>query len=313
MKTIITVFCLICAAIDVSAQKKSICIGPVKAIKSIQAKATENENGRELAQIIEALDTTLVNQINSSRKFDVVARKSALSAIMDEQDLGQSGIVDPGSAARIMEIAGAQYMVMTTVTDFNWGKQSKQFKRSNINVTSEAVVLNANVQIYDTTTGKLLESNKFRGSNRGPANQGGVFEGSTLTAITDHLAGEIVNGIVDVIYPAKVVAMFGSQVTLNRGEGTGVSVGQQWDVYALGEEIIDPDTGESLGADEIKIGQIEISRVNAKLSYAELIEDNGIEKGFILRKVPQITEVGNTNDVDSDKAKSDLDDEFDNF
>lgn len=313
MKTITIALGFLCAAINISAQKKSICIGPVKAIKAIAAKAADNANGRELAQIIESLDTTLVNQINSSRKFDVVARKASLSAIMDEQDLGQSGIVDPGSAARIMEVAGAQYMVMTTVTDFNWGKQSKQFKRSNINVTNEAVVLNANVQIYDTTTGKLLESNKFRGSNRGAANQGGVFEGSTLTAITDHLAGEIVNGIVDVIYPAKVVAMFGSQVTLNRGEGTGVSVGQKWDVFALGEEIIDPDTGESLGADEIKIGQIEISRVNAKLSYAEVMEDNGIEKGFILRKVPQVIEAVNAKTIKDEKAKSDLDDEFDNF
>jgi len=48
-----------------------------------------------------------------------------------------------------------------------------------------------------------------------------------------------------------------------------VKLGQIWTVFALGEVIKDPDTGENLGRNEAEIGTIKITRVTAKLSYGE--------------------------------------------
>jgi hypothetical protein len=75
----------------------------------------------------------------------------------------------------------------------------------------------------------------------------------------------------------------GTQITINRGEGAGVAVGQTWTVFALGQEITDPDTGEKLGRNEAEIGTIKITRVTPKLSYGEATEDNGIGVGNIIR------------------------------
>jgi hypothetical protein len=97
------------------------------------------------------------------------------------------------------------------------------------------------------------------------------------------LATDIVNRIVDVIYPAKVAAKLGTQITINRGEATGVAVGQVWTVFGLGDEITDPDTGEKLGRNEAEVGKITISRVTPKLSYGEAKEDTGIAVGNIVR------------------------------
>ncbi len=75
----------------------------------------------------------------------------------------------------------------------------------------------------------------------------------------------------------------GTQITINR-EGAGVKVGEVWTVFALGDEITDPDTGEKLGRNEAEIGTITISRVTAKLSYGEASEDNGIAVGNVVRR-----------------------------
>jgi hypothetical protein len=89
--------------------------------------------------------------------------------------------------------------------------------------------------------------------------------------------------VADVIYPPRVVSKIDKQVTISRGEGTGVLVGQIWDVFALGAEMTDPDTGASLGREELKVGQVRISRVNPKTSQADILSDTGVDKGALLR------------------------------
>lgn len=277
-------FLIVWTAQTAFAQKKTLCVGPIVSIPTIQTKAARAGKTLELNQVLQALDSTLVDQLNGTRKFDVVARKSALSSIMEEQDLGDSGIVDPATAARIMKVAGAQYILMTTVTDFVHGTENIKFEGIGVEAKREAVRVNCSVQIYDTTSGKLLESARFRGTDvLTKGKQAAVSGGETLTRITDKLAADIMNKVINVIYPARVIAVLGDQVTINRGAGTGIAVGQSWGVYAQGEVLIDPDTGENLGSNEAQVGLVTIKRVEAKLSFAEAVENNGIEKLAIVR------------------------------
>jgi hypothetical protein len=164
------------------------------------------------------------------------------------------------------------------------GNEAVKFEGIGAAANREAVRISCSIQIYDTTTGKLIESARFRGQDANVSREGSATaDGATLTKITDRLAAEILNRIVDVIYPAKVAAKLGTQITINRGEGAGVAVGQTWTVFALGEEITDPDTGEKLGRNEAEIGKIIITRVTSKLSYGEASEDTGIAVGNIVR------------------------------
>ncbi len=66
-----------------------------------------------------------------------------------------------------------------------------------------------------------------------------------------------------------------------------MAVGDMFNAYALGEELIDPDTKESLGREEVKVGKVRITQVNPKTSTAEILDDTGIDKGAILRKATQ--------------------------
>ena len=105
-----------------------------------------------------------------------------------------------------------------------------------------------------------------------------------LVSLAREMAEKIANRIADVIFPPKVISKREKQITINRGEGTEIAVGQSWHVFAIGEELIDPDTKESLGREEVLIGKVKIMSVLPKTSTAEILEDLGIDKGAVVRK-----------------------------
>jgi len=104
-------------------------------------------------------------------------------------------------------------------------------------------------------------------------------------------AGRVARDIMNAIYPIKVVANTATAIVLNQG-GKSVEKGEVFDVFVLGEKMIDPYTKESLGRIEIPAGQIEINRITSKLSYAKIISGNYQEmvKGSIVRLTEEMPE-----------------------
>ena len=98
------------------------------------------------------------------------------------------------------------------------------------------------------------------------------------------MAEKIALRTTDILYPAKVIAKTDNQITLNRGDGTGIAPGQIWIIYAAGKPLIDPDTGENLGTEEIAIGKARITSVTPRTASAELLEDHGVSLLNIARQ-----------------------------
>jgi curli biogenesis system outer membrane secretion channel CsgG len=267
-------------------EKKRVCIGPITAIASVTQKAAKTGQTDNLKQVLEILDSTLIGQVTESQKFQVVARNNALKSLVQEQEFGASGNVNPATAAQAFKLAGAQYLVLTTLTDFAMGTGTVKFEGIGVADSKETVRINCNVTIYDTTTGNVITSTRFRGEEATNNRRANVTsDGESLTKITDRLASDILNRVVDIVYPAKVVAKLGTQITINRGDAAGIAVGQIWSVFALGAPITDPDTGEKLGQNEAEIGKLRITRVTPKMSYGESVDDMGIAVGNIARPV----------------------------
>jgi hypothetical protein len=53
-----------------------------------------------------------------------------------------------------------------------------------------------------------------------------------MVAVSRDMAQKIANRIADVIFPAKVLLKRDKEVTINRGEGGGVAVGDTFNVFA---------------------------------------------------------------------------------
>jgi curli biogenesis system outer membrane secretion channel CsgG len=271
--------------------KATLAVSSIKPTPSLAASVKPDKK-LEMGRIIESLDSQLIDRINATRKFDVVGR-SDLNDVLKEQELGASGNVDAKTAAQAGKLTGAKYLLVTTVDDYQDYVEKATFEGTGRAATKRVFRLSVVGKVYDASTGKLLESVNFQTGNdafkqiqeeRSYTVKDGELSDEMMVAVSRDMAQKIANRIADVIFPAKVLLKRDKEVTINRGEGGGVAVGDTFNVYALGEELIDPDTKESLGREEAKVGRVKITQVNPKTSTAEILDDTGIDKGALLRK-----------------------------
>ena len=63
----------------------------------------------------------------------------------------------------------------------------------------------------------------------------------------------------------------------------GITAGDSFVVYSKGEELVDPETGITLGSEEEKAGRITVASVKEKYSVATIDEGEGFKRGDIIR------------------------------
>lgn len=292
---VLSLIALVARGQDGAVEKPRLAIRDIAPTQPVLDAARAQGQGDSLRQILAAADSQLIDAVTATRRFDIVARAD-LATVLKEQDIAESGLIDPSDpqTARAFSMAGARYVATITVENFQEGVATAQFQGGLGETTMErrTVQLQASLKIYDTTSGVLLDSASLviedaevRETLPG-ATQTGRLTNSLLGTVATHLARDTANAIMDTLAPAKVLAYTMGQVTLNRGEGTGVAVGQFWRVFHAGQALVDPDTGEVLGSEEIPVGWVRITEVTPKFSKAQAVEDMGIVNGSILRFSP---------------------------
>jgi len=263
---------------------KTIGIAKVKATPAILANAAGADRKNSVDRMTQALDGQLISAVQQTRKFTVLARSDS-DALIEEA----------GATGKSFSFGEANYLLVVTVDDFQDFIQTATFAALGKTATKRVIRFSAIGKIYETKTNKLIESANFQEQNldteellANSASTGGELSDALLLSLTRRMSEQIAQRVADVIYPAKIMAKTGKVVTINRGDGTAIAVGQLWEVFALGEEMTDPDTGASLGREEVSVGKVRITRVTAKTSQAEINgEDLGIDKGAIVRRVVQ--------------------------
>lgn len=273
---------------------ESVGVVAPKVIPAVMEKAKLQGRVSELNAFTQGVENKLTDSLTRTRKFKVVTRGD-LDTVLAEQNLAASGNLnsdDPQLAQRF-KLAGVKSLLLVTVDDFQDRIDEFRSEALGQTVTRRTIRAGANAKLIDTTTGVVKESVSVP-----PVTQDdirGILAKLKTTAdrtdaITPELARlvaeRIAQRLVDSRFPAKVLAKSPDNVvTFNRGDGSGVVVGQEWGVYAVGEAMVDPDTGESLGAEEVLIGRAVVTEVEAKFSKAKLLKDNGVDRGSVLRPI----------------------------
>lgn len=265
-------------------------ITPTDSLKQSMEKAGKTLS---LNRVIESLDSQLLDRFNATRKFQIVAA-SDLKEIIKKQELAQSGNFDASdrSLAQQFKLAGTKFYVITTVDDFEDSTEKMEFKTLNKVGLKRKVRVSVVAKVFDSTTGKLLESASFVNENKDDRTdsidlqKNAELTDALLVKTTRDIAEKVATRVADVVFPVRILVKRDKQITINRGEGAGVEIGQIWNVFALGEDLIDPDTKQSLGREEVLVGKARIVNVTPKTSAAEILEDSGIDKGAVLRLPP---------------------------
>jgi hypothetical protein len=145
------------------------------------------------------------------------------------------------------------------------------------------------VQIIDTRTTAVLASFPIKESSSSGSSVvnsvGGASRG-ILDKTLEKAAGSLANRVADTIFPIQVISVKGKKIWVNRGDDSGMQLGEVFEVFEPGEELIDPQTGESLGSTETEMGTAKVSRINPKVSVLDMVSGDAasVQPGFILRR-----------------------------
>ena len=278
------------------AVKYRLRVQEVKATNAL-VSSTQGAALASLNQVVAAADTQLLNAIEQTRKFELVPRDP--NAVIDEQDFARNGNVstlDP-QAAKSFQMAGVRYIAMVTIDNYQDVTQRMNLEGGLGTTAGErrTIQLQAVVAVVDTTKATVLRSTGFRLEKAainevlaGSTVEGGRSTDALIGMMSSELATRAANEITDMLYPAKVVAYTNGLITFNRTKASGASSGQYWQVFHLGPEMTDPDTGESLGAEEVGVGWAVVTSAGDRTSKAEAIVDNGIDRGMIMRSADRL-------------------------
>ena len=274
------------AAATLQAQRETIAVASVKVVPAVATKLSNARKTLSAEQMSQSLMEQFINSLNATRKFQVVVRSDLKDLITDDD---KARALNPDKQ-KGFNLAETKYLAVLTVDDYEDQTQRLEQKITNTTLTKRTIRLSLIAKIYETASGKLLESTSK--SIASTDAQQTLNEASNDSDVTDSLIRTVVKDsadwaatqVADVIFPVKVIAKTDKTVTVNRGEGSGIAVDQVWRVFAVGKEMIDPDTKEVLGREEVEIGKVRIADVLPKFSRATVLEDRGIAEGAVLRK-----------------------------
>tara|TARA_B100000315_G_C14579547_1_gene589730 strand:+ start:1041 stop:2129 length:1089 start_codon:yes stop_codon:yes gene_type:complete len=246
---------------------------------------------------VNGIEAIVMDTMNRSGRFRLVERK-VLGAVLGEQDLASSGRVAKPSGARTGNVLGAQYLVQVVVTDYESNVKSTKggvgalLRRTRIpgvggiGVKSGEGRVGLNFRLIDAETSEVMYSKQVEsvikesglifggGALVGDLGLGGFFDSYSRTPIGQAIIAGVNKGVYELVKEigtqsasGSVVKADGRQVWLNLGTQS-VSVGDRLNILSKGEDLIDPDTGISLGSSDTTLGVVEVTQVQDQFSIA---------------------------------------------
>ncbi|MCB9058820.1 MAG: hypothetical protein H6627_09655 [Calditrichae bacterium] len=251
------------------------------------------------------LSDMLITALVESKKFIVIER-GELDQVMQEQGLGMTGAVTPQSAAKVGQLLGVELIITGSVSEFGT-KQDKiggalsNLSGFNLGVSTESARSVVDIRLVNTSTGEIITAKKAEGEESSKSldnigvdginfNNSSTWDktilGKAARQSVEKCVDIITDGMADITWQGKVIkANSDGTLFMKPGSAAGVSSGMTFWVYRPGEELIDPDTGISLGSEEMKIGKIEVVSdvAGGKACKAIVKSGSNFETGDLVR------------------------------
>lgn len=261
------------------------------------------------------LGDMLVDKLVNTGKFIVVERDRkrddmTLSHLAEREQAAKQSGMSRGKGADAGKAAAAQALFVGMISGAGkgssfggagggWGSGGYGLGGLGIATNKVSVI----VRWYDTTSLEIKGSQECTqtqasltllgggvgaDSGGGGAGAGGGNFRSTLAKTFSKALDKCVNWIVAKMeklpWEGKVISVKNGQVFLNAGTDAGVKVGDTFNVYNAGEELVDPDSGMSLGVEETVAGQIQVARSQPKFSIATILSGGRFKQGDVVRQ-----------------------------
>ena len=219
--------------------------------------------------------------LTQGRRFGVLDRKRPEVYEAEKQILA-SGDVDVGERARLGKVMGADYLVYGTIDRVAIETTTRVIRATGERIERSHGATKVRFTVLAAATRQVKWSSAITLDRGLPP---GLRPEAAAEALLEEVAVRMVDELTENIYPPRVTEVLGpGQFVVNRG-GNTVEAGSVFEVFAVGNWLLDPDTGERLDQLETSVGIARIVTVKPKYSIAELISDVvDLSRGMVLRR-----------------------------
>jgi curli biogenesis system outer membrane secretion channel CsgG len=230
----------------------------------------------------------LTDALVNTRRMDVMEREK-LKEVVSERDLNAQAYNDITKIASAGQALTADYVVLPEVRSLRLIKEEAGPAYVPKKWVFNKARIALNLRVVDVKTSRIAASDisEMVITNRVTGQPSEALGAPVLDFIHDLYRQAAVREaakVVDITYPIRLVGQNEKLWILNRGRGA-LQVGEEFDVFKQGERLIDPDTKESLGFVEQRVGGIRVVQVDEKTSLAEITDSSrSFERTFIAKR-----------------------------
>ena len=219
--------------------------------------------------------------LTQGRRFGVLDRQRP-EVYEAEKQILTSGDADIGERARLGRVMGADYMVYGTIDRVVIENESRVIRATGERINRSHGATKVRFTVLAAATRQVKWSSAITLDRELPP---GLRPEAAAEALLDEVAARMVDELTENIYPPRVTQVLApGQFVVNRG-GNTVQAGSVFEVFAVGDWLLDPDTGERLDQLETSVGIARIVTVKPKYSVAELISEVvDLSRGMVLRR-----------------------------
>lgn len=244
--------------------------------------------------LTEMLTTSLV----ATKRFIVLERTDKGLADMQREQTLQG--VNDETRAQANKLMGAQLLIRGAVTEFTYTKSKQDvggdiFRGIGVSTSKAQAAVVIDVKLYDATTGEIIDSKKVEGrvSTSGTALSvdrdnmkfgGQEFQQSPLGQATRQAIEKAVLYICQSMdtkpWEGRIATVVdegkGPQLYINAGGRAGIKVGDEFDVFHPGSDVVDPDTNKVISHTKgVQVGRCKVVSVDDDVAIATPIEGTG--------------------------------------
>ncbi len=199
------------------------------------------EASGEAAKFKESVTNEMVNELVNLRRFKVIER-SAINKIISEQKMQAAGAVDDRTAVKLGKIAGADALVIGSIT-----------------VAGNGIKISARLVDVETTETLVAQDATAENTTQAVVDQ-------TVTNVATLVYNELP------IIEGEVIRVDKEELFIDIGGVNGVRKGTKCVVFREGESIKHPISGEILGRKVTRLGEIIVIQVQDKFATVKPIE-----------------------------------------
>ena len=234
----------------------------------------------------------LTTELFKTGAFTLIER-AQLKQVLGEQALGQTGAVNPETAAQAGKVLGLNALVTGSISQFGVSTGGADYGVYKQKIQTAKCTVD--VRVVDASTGQLLFAESGKGEFERKAQE--VFGLGTRAGYDETLGQEalrsaitkfmdnLVQQLQTVEWTGRIASVSANDIYINVGRDAGLKLGDTLVVQTLGKEIFDPQTKLLLGREEGAIkGELTVSGyVGDKLTKARPRAGTGFQVNDLVK------------------------------